>query len=136
MNYRAIDNSASLQHWKYIKRYRSGGKWRYVYADKKTHKSIDSKLKTAITNEDRSHQYNKTLNRVTFNITDVKEDKEKNTRQNKEIRRLINDSNKYKSIADENYKMRDEEISRNSVSTLAKEKINKGKNFISKLLKR
>ena len=31
-----------LYHWKYLKKYRKNGKWRYVYADKKTHDKIDS----------------------------------------------------------------------------------------------
>lgn len=31
INYTGIDNSDALEHWKYIKRERVGGKWRYWY---------------------------------------------------------------------------------------------------------
>lgn len=31
INYTGVDNSDALEHWKYIKRERVGGKWRYWY---------------------------------------------------------------------------------------------------------
>lgn len=39
--YMGTDFSEGFKHWKYIKRYKGKhGKWRYVYADKNTHKAI------------------------------------------------------------------------------------------------
>ena len=44
--YLGADYSNGLKHWKYIKRYRGrNGKWRYVYANKETHKSINDDLR-------------------------------------------------------------------------------------------
>lgn len=50
--YYGQDFSDGLTHWKYIKRYEVGGRYRYVYANKETHNRVNKKFKEAERNWD------------------------------------------------------------------------------------
>ena len=50
-----------LYHYKYVKRYQVDGKWRYVYADKDTHKSIIESKNNIKTYYDRAQDAKKNL---------------------------------------------------------------------------
>lgn len=89
INYTGVDNSDALEHWKYIKRERVGGKWRYWYespsgkvignkptASEKVKKDIDH-----VTNEVKTYLYSTDTER---------EKKTKSQETRKEIDSIIN----------------------------------------------
>lgn len=132
-----------LMHFKYLKRYRSGDKWRYVYADNTTHNYIKSTQKQSSWARDRAVEYRKTSNDYRDMARDVY-DSYRNTGNTK----LKNESRRYDTIADdyrvmfsENMDMSmyysdlaDSEISKHSVSTLSKNAVDKGISFVSEIL--
>lgn len=126
--YRNIELSEDeLMHWKYIKRYKgSNGKWRYVYADKETHKTINDNFKDA-SKEKHAAELDRKIRR---NVDVVrpggaqfwKELNESSKRHEQKAIRYENDA--YWTI------------SKNSISSVSKNTIQKAKSWLSNLFKK
>ena len=125
--YKAVNSHSDLdelQHWKYIKRYKKpNGEWGYVYADKETHKTINSKLKEADSYNDSAKFFEE--RRKETNVVDkagVRAWKMRNEAQQYNRQKAIDAENDALWL-----------ISQNSISTISKKTINRGKRFVEKL---
>lgn len=58
-----LNNPEDIQHWKYIKKYRTGDKWRYVYADEQTHNSINRVHSQYQTAKENANRYGEAANK-------------------------------------------------------------------------
>lgn len=132
-----------LMHFKYLKRYRSGGKWRYVYANDTIHNYIKSAQRHSSTARDRAVEYRKTSKDYRDLASDVYDSYRNtgNTKLKNESRRYDTIANDYREMFSENMDMSmyysdlaDSEISKNSVSTLSRNAIDKGISFVSEIL--
>lgn len=138
--YLGTDYSDGLKHWKYIKRYRGrDGKYRYVYANKETHKSINDDLRKEQQLISISDKYHKKADRLynAYERANKYNVGTENSRKN-----LLNESVNYESTSTrakiESDKYRNSATKKmldNSVSNINKELINSGKSFINDLLK-
>lgn len=89
INYTGVDNSDALEHWKYIKRERVGGKWRYWY-ESPSGKVIGNKP-TASEKVKKDVDYVKNEVKTYVNSTDdEREKKAKRQETRKEIDSKIN----------------------------------------------
>lgn len=157
--YLGSDYSDGLQHWKYLKRYKKGGKWVYVYADKNTHHRIGYHRYEAASNANTLHDIetgSKALTNVKNNLQFYKywykkdppegftkvynPDSEHWDATIKTLNEAINNKSKY--AISTNNEMRshmyeaDKLIGNNSVSTLSKKAVESGKNYIANLVKK
>lgn len=147
--YLAHSDDDFLCHFKYIRRYQVDGKWKYVYADKDTHKKIN-KEKSVIDKQINSivdtikvgniASENWVNERHAINDNPKYDKNEKDKRLKKaddEIERTMNDldwslyaaSSKLTGHVDEYKKI----VGKNSVKTLATAKLDKAKNFIKNI---
>ena len=156
MEYRAVtkfDPSKELTHWKYIKRYRQNGEWRYVYADEDVHKEINRNLSNGKVDKEAADRFVEKKERMRreheSEIDRIRKEAPLNERisaVNKYIRsnpgywraqdyasELIDNFNE---SSERYYRNAYEIIRKNSIRTLASETVNKGKNFIRKLFKK
>ena len=135
--YMGTDFSEGFEHWKYIKRYKGkNGKWKYVYADKKTHKQIAANKKAAKLHAESVKKYKKSEDFWKRVLSGYKRDGIyldtkgfKNTTKNISIDKM-NKMNNLKSMEKYN-KTANKLINDNSIST----KISKGRSKIKKILK-
>ena len=138
--YHGDEFSDELYHWKYIKRYEGrDGKYRYVYANKETHKSISDDLIKAQRYADTSDEYHKKADKIynayvranKYNIGTEK--MRKNTLNDSVNQESISIKNK---IESENYiNSATKKILDNSITNINKEVINVGKSFVNDILK-
>lgn len=80
--YRAIDDSSpSLQHFKYVRRYKKNGKWRYIYP---TPKILDTSDYDNLLNN-----YNSKKSSVKKKLDSIKNNNQKNKNANKNTNKLL-----------------------------------------------
>lgn len=136
--YLGADFSDGIKHWKYIKKYKgSNGKWRYVYADKNTHKNISKDLSIAD-----NYRYDEEENqRKSDYYFSVYEQSKKDDPAF--ARKMLTNSVEYQSQAYRDSGEADiRELSayaaiyKNSISSLSRERIEAGKRAVSKLLEK
>lgn len=128
--YLGKDYSKGMKHWKYIKRYKVNGKWRYVYGDDKTHdkvvqkmRIIDSYKKELIRTEKNANYLNKEMDQDLSNGKSISSYEKDNLKSEVERKKELNESIKNKT----------KEIEKHTISDITKKYAEKGKKFISNL---
>ena len=132
--------SNGLYHWKYIKRYKGrDGKWRYVYANKKTHKSINDDLRKEQQYAESSDEFHKKADRL-YNAYDRAN--KYNVGTEKTRKNTLNESVGYESmsirdkIKSEEYRhSASKKILDNSIDNVNKELIDVGRSFVNDMTK-
>lgn len=126
-----------LTHWKYIKRYKKNGKWRYVYGDDKTHRDIKSNRDLAGIS-DKNYKYEQGI--VDWATSALNERRRMGLSTDGSLERTIKihkeKAKPFEETRDYYNAQADKIISKNSVKTLSKKQINKGKKKVESLLKR
>lgn len=150
--YLAHSDDDFLCHFKYIRRYKVDGKWRYVYADKDTHKKIN-KDKGAIAERiniisdevkkenERTKYWLDELGAIKTGPSHDKNEKDKRlekTYDKIERDRYVTDLKRFADASVltgylDDYK---ELIEKNSVKTLATAKLDKAKNFVKNIFRK
>ena len=141
MQYYAVNRSGieedELTHWKYIKRYKKNGKWCYVYGDDKTHRDIKVNRELAEVS-DKNYKYEQDI--VNWATDSVNKRRNKGLSTDGSLERTIKIHKKkakpFKETRDYYNTQADKIINNNSVKTLSKKQINKGKKKVESLLKR
>ena len=141
MQYYAVNGSGieedELTHWKYIKRYKKNGKWYYVYGDDKTHRDIKVNRELAEVS-DKNYKYEQDI--VNWATDSVNKRRNKGLSTDGSLERTIKIHKKkakpFKETRDYYNAQADKIINNNSVKTLSKKQINKGKKKVESLLKR
>ena len=141
MQYYAVNGSGieedELIHWKYIKRYKKNGKWHYVYGDDKTHRDIKVNRELAEVS-DKNYKYEQDI--VNWATDSVNKRRNKGLSTDGSLERTIKIHKKkakpFKETRDYYNAQADKIINNNSVKTLSKKQINKGKKKVESLLKR
>lgn len=121
--YLGEDYSNGLVHWKYLKRYRNGNKWVYVYADKKTHSNIQSVQQKA---------RNKELSSKILENTAFESKKSGTNTAHEDWKEYMKKSKDYKNASDKLNEVANKMMEGNRVSDIPKNIITKGINFLKK----